>query len=519
MSMNGESHEVVHDIAMTDLDGILAKRLTVPQGSTGVVIDPKGKVQTYPAGTHTVVNLGQALFGRTADLHIALLPAGVFPFSLPVPRLHAGDGTWVDINLGLLLRVTDPGQAAKTVSPAEELAADLSTALDATARQAAAQWSSADLSRTQARDAVIALLSPLLEARLQALGMTLQRVISVTVRPSDEAVEVARQMRCLNAAMAEVDMDHRMAMLTSQAEWYDFARQVEADFGLPDGALATMLEAMGDDVTAAQVRRTVAAAAGNEMASLGARVQRLAGDVAQAPPSPPPLWWEPLLLWMKLGGAGILLLGLVIFAIAPLVDGVSNATAGIVLGAAAVLAAVLVGEGLWLDRKAAIYHGAARPVRSLLERLGRGERQRIDRLVRGQLAREFGALSASLRDVRNRAYRDGLRDTALAIKDVEESTDRARRAVESEAFGSAAYLVQAEITREQLDRMLRYDEELLARSATLGNLGAEIRQAFGAGDTVALEHVKALQAAIAALDHQTQARARFIQAPTQEILK
>jgi len=463
-----------------------------------------------------VFSVPRRLFSRVSDWRFVLLPTNPFPFHVPIPRVRAGDGTWADLGLALVIRVADPASAAVALTDAEALATDLSVTLEEAVRSAVEQWAADDLGRPQATAELTQLLLPLLETQLQNRGLALDGIVSLTARPSDEAVELARKMAEVDVALAEVEMDRKMDALTSKAEWLQFARQVEADFDLPEGAIADILEAMGDSFTAAQMRQRVSAAAGgDESAALAARVQRLAGEV-QAPLPPPPSWWDPAIPWIKLSAAVVLLIGLVLVAVAPFVRGLSTTAAGISLAVAVVVAVALMGLGLWLEQKAAATrHARLGPV-PLLERLGQGERQRIDRLVRGQLARELATLSARLREVQNLAYREGYREEALRIKDVEASADRARSTVEAETFGPAAYLTQAQITRRQLDAMLRYDEELLARSAMLGDLGEQVRQSVLAADLSSAAHIEELQAALSALDHQIQARARFIQAPAPE---
>lgn len=504
---------MIQYLQIAQLSGWLAKSLVVPTGFVGAVIDGHQLVRTLTPGHHVVINRLQRLFCEAGDWRFALLPTAPQPLYVPIQRLRAGDGTWVDLGLALMVRVADPARATTALTGGESLATELSVALDGAARGAVERWEADDLDRTQAAEGLAQLLGPLLEAQLRERGLASEGLISLTTRPSDEVVEVARKMAEVDAALAEVEMGRWMEALTAKAEWLQFAEQVEADFDLPEGTLATMLEDLGDSVTAAQVRARVAAAAGgDEGAALAARVRRLAGEV-QAPPPPPLAWWDAAILWFKLAAAGVLLVGLLLVAVAPFVRDLSTTAAGIWLAVLAVVAAGLMGLGFWLDRRSVAAHQARLAPVPLLERLGRGERRRIDLLVREQLARELGALSTRMREAQNLAYREGYREEALRIKDVQASADRARRAVQAESHGAAAYLAQAQITRRQLDTMLRYDEELLARSVQLGDLGEQVRRAVLAEDLSSGAYIRELQGALSALDHQIQARARFIQAP------
>lgn len=502
---------IAQRVSPASLAGFLTKKLNVPEGYVGVVYNATTP-NVFPSGQHIIYGVRERLLGRISNRSILLLPTRSFALNIPLPRLQAGDGQWIDLSLALQAHVSSPVEAATALADEEQLVTDLSSGLDAASRSAVEQWAAQDLSHANATEALRQQLRAAVAGQLRDHGLELDSIVAVTARPSDEAVRIAEQLAAVDAAMAEVEMGRQMDALTSQAEWLQFAQQVEADFDLPQGALVDMLEAMGDSATAAQVRRAVATAAGSDDPSIAVRIRRLGGEV-KAPPPPAPLWWEPYIVWLKLGGAIVLLLGLLGLAGAPFVPDLSNTTAVIVLILSALIAGGLIGCGLWLDTLAATRRGSVKPP-SLLERMGHGERRRMDQLVRDQLSRELNTLSARLREAQNLAYREGYREEALSLRDVAEDADRARRAIQSETHGPAAYLTRAQVTREQLSAMLRYDEELLARSATLGDMAEDVRQAILTQDGAATDHVQALRTALSALSHQINARARFIQAPT-----
>jgi hypothetical protein len=205
----------------------------------------------------------------------------------------------------------------------------------------------------------------------------------------------------------------------------------------------------------------------------------------------------------------VLFTGLALTAIAPLIG---LAQPGLTLLIAALIAAGLFGVAFWLEGQAIDRQGAETTYESFLERLGKGDRRQMDRIVRKQLARELRTLSTKIHDARTHAYREGLRERALSLKRVEMRADRARKDVAAETHGPVAYLTEASITHQQLETMLAYDETLLAKSAELGDAGEQVRQAVLDG-ALTEQDVKELDAALSDLEHQIQARARFIQAP------
>jgi len=495
---NIKSHNnLIRNLTLADLQGSLTKTLVVPTGYQGVALGGEGDV--YSAGTHKVITLRQRLFGKASDWRFALLPATPFVLRVPIPRLQAGDGTWVDVNALLLLHVEDALRAA-TACPAvvTELAAGLSAALEAPVRQAVTGWAAGDLDRPEVNARLAAVVRPILEAQAQTWGLAVERLLAVTARPSAETVEEARKLAEIEAALAQVEMGKRMDALTSQAEWLDFVRNLEANYGLPAGAL-------GEGVTGVpELKETVATYAEGAEVALEVRARRRLG-APQRPEPLPPVWWEQALPWLKLAGALALFAGLVLYALSPLL---ALNRAEVFLLVAVVVA--LYGIAFWAEQQAAIRRRMVVAPQLLLERLGKGDRQRMDRLVREQLARELAAIRTKINDARTHAYREGRREEALRLKPVEERADTLRQVAEAQGHGPAAYLTEAHITHRQLATMLDYDEELLARSAAVGDLAEAMRQTVLAAGDVA-EATAQLETALSALDHQFQARARFIQ--------
>lgn len=501
MNKSTLSQPLTRHLTLTDLPGIFVKRLEVPSGNTGIADDGRGNVRTFPPGHHTVVGIGTRLFGRASDWRFTLLLATPFVLRVPIPRLQAGDGTWIDVNVLLLLHVEDAVRAA-TACPGvmTELAAGLSAAMEAPVRQAVTGWAAGDLGRPEVNARLAAVVRPILEAQAQTWGLAVERLLAVTARPSAETVEEARKLAEIEAALAQVEMGKRMDALTSQAEWLDFVRTLEADYGLPAGAL-------GEGVTGApELKEAVAAYAEGAEVALEVRARRRLG-APQRPEPLPPVWWEQALPWLKLAGALALFAGPALYALSPLL---ALNRAGVFLLVAVVVALALYGIAFWAEQQAAIRRRIAVAPQLLLERLGKGDRQRMDRLVREQLARELAAIRTKINDARTHAYREGRREEALRLKPVEERADTLRQVAEAQGHGPAAYLTEAHITHRQLATMLDYDEELLARSAAVGDLAEAMRQTVLAAGDVA-EATAQLETALSALDHQFQARARFIQ--------
>jgi hypothetical protein len=450
-----------------------------------------------------VVTLWQRLFGKVGDQQWALLPATAFALRMPIPRLRAGDGTWVDIDAMLALRVIQPARAA-TACPTtlSDLAADLSAALEPVARQTVTQWAAADLAHPKINGRLAAALRPALDAQTETYGLAVERLIAVTVRESDDAVAEAHKRD-------EIELEKQIDALTTRAEWLDFIRNFKADFGLTTATVDALLDDMDEErFDAARLRQAVKAAAAGDEAALAVRTRRILG--APQPPAPlPPAPWEPAIPWLKLLSGLVLFVGLALTALAPLI---ALENAGLVLLITALAAIALFVVAFWLEQQAAIRRHTDIAPKPFLEQLGKGDRKRMDRIVRDQLARELRVLVKKINDARTHAYREGRREEALALKSVEERANRTRQDVVAESHGTAAYLTQANITRQQLATMLTYDEVLLAQSAALGDAGEAVRQQV-LNETLTDQAVKDLEIGLADLEHQIQARARFIQAP------
>ncbi len=242
--MNGSLGSVApaQRLTLADLPGFLAKRLHVPPDHVGVVVDGKGRVRTLPPGQHRVIRLWRRLLGRVSDWQFYLLPGGSFPLRIPVPRLRAGDGEWVNVQVLVTLHITDPTRAGPLLIDPTRLAMGLSAEIEGPTRGAVAGWAGADLERPDVSERLSDLLHPILEAQLTLRGLALERIVSVSVRPYDETVTIARKKAELEAALAEVEMEQRMDRLSSQAELNEFVRHLEADYGLPGDVLRMAVE-------------------------------------------------------------------------------------------------------------------------------------------------------------------------------------------------------------------------------------------------------------------------------------
>jgi len=494
------THTLIRYLTLADLSGGLAKTLTVPQGYQGVALGAGGG--TYPAGEHKVITLGQRLLGKVSDRRWALLPAAPFAVRAPIPRLRAGDGTWVDVDVMLTLDVEQPTRAASTCpATVTALAATLSEALEPAARQAVTVWASDDLGRPEVNGRLAAQLRPLLEAQAQTLGLKVERLLAISARPSEEALEAARQRDAL-------EMERQMDALSTRAEWLDFVRAFKADFGLDAATLDALLaDSAEGEFDAGRLRQVLRASLASEEAALTVRTERILGKPKPTalPPAP---WWEQAIPWLKLAAGLLLFAGLALYALGPVL---SLENAGLALAIAVPVALAVFVGAFWAEQQAAVRRRVGAPQQPLLERLGRGDRQRMDRLVREQLARELTAVRDKINDARTRAYGRGAREQALDLKPVETRADTLRQAAETQAHGPAAYLAGAAITRKQLAAMLGYDEELLARSAAVGDQAEGLRQTVLSGGDVAAAALQ-LETALSALDHQFQARSRFMRA-------
>ena len=174
-------------------------------------------------------------------------------------------------------------------------------------------------------------------------------------------------------------------------------------------------------------------------------------------------------------------------------------------------AVILFISALWLERKAAQDRAEITPGERLLN-LCRWDRRRIDEIVRGQLSTELRSIIQKLQDSRDRAYRDGQRDDAVALRQAEERAGRLREEIDAGATGQAVYLSQARVSRDELTAMLGYDEMLLATVASLADQAETLRQAVMKGQPLG-DSARRFEAALGKLQHQFAARARFIQGP------
>lgn len=522
--MNNSQSEtpIGQQLTLANLPGFIAKRLEVGPGHAGLVVDGKGKMRTLPPGHHKVVGFWRRLTGRVSDWQFAVIPTGPAPLLVPVPHLRSGDGEWVDVTCGVTVRVADPQRfyaqflrgASGTTGAA--LAQHLSAAIEGAMRQAVAGWAADDLAQGAVDRQLVAGVHRALEPLTDSLGLALEEVRYVTVRPVEEPVEVARKQAELEAALAQVEMERRMSQLSTDAEWQEFVRQLEADYGLPGLAQEAAAPVAGPVAkeeppsNAARLRGALHRYADARTAGVSARVERLLGK-EKPPRSPVFYWWERVVPWLRVIGAIILIAGLAVFFLFPDTSTTDKIGALVELACAIPSAVVLFVSALWLERKAAQERAELLGGARLLW-LGRGDRERIDQLVRGQLTTELKTIAQTLRDARDRAYREGLRDEALVIKQIEERAERLHREVTVGVSGAAPYLTAVRVSRDELETMLDYDEELLAQAGQLSDVVEIMRQTVLTGEPVP-EPARQIEAGLSDLEHRFQARARFIQAP------
>lgn len=515
----------VRGLTLADLPGTLTKLLEVPPGHTGLVVDGQGTMRTFPPGTHWAVGPGRRLFGRLSDWQFALVPTEAVSLIVPVTHVRAGDGEWVDVTCGAVVRVADPQRfysefRAAIDGSTTDLARRLGAGIDGVVRQAVGTWAARDLVKGAVEGQLAAEVRRALSTVADTLGLEAVTMRYVVARPAAEAVDVARQQAELEAALDDVELERRMSQLATEAEFKEFVEHLEADYGLPAGTLQVELEGVSADeegdsapLDLAGLRQAARRHFDSRIAGLASRVERLLG--ARERPDPPPLrWWERAVPWFKAASAILAVAALLAFILRSEVSPLERSQAIVQLAVALPAAVALFLSALWLERKAARQRADAFDGPGLLD-LGRGDWERIDRLVRKQMTTELADVVHKLRDTRDRAYRQGKRDQALAIKRSEERADRLRERVAARAEGVAAYLTEAHVARQALETKLNYDEELLAAVSDLSNSVQAFRQHALAG-ALGDDELHQIEGALTALDHQFQARARFIQAPAIE---
>ncbi len=228
------------------------------------------------------------------------------------------------------------------------------------------------------------------------------------------------------------------------------------------------------------------------------------------PPSPPiAYWWERVVVWLKVISVILMIGALAFYFFLPNTSNLDRIGVVTELACAVPSAVILFISALWLERKIAQDRAVITPGERLLN-LGRWDRKRIDEIVRSQISTELRSIVRVLQDARDRAYRDGQRGEAVAIKQAEDRAKRLREEIDAKITGQAVYLSRARVPRADLERMLGYDEDLLAAAADLAERGEALRQAVLEGQAVG-DTVTRFEQALGQLEHCFRARSRFLQ--------
>jgi hypothetical protein len=522
MSRSQDKTTIGRPFASADLPGFVTKQLDVPPDHTGLIVDGDGRTRTLPPGQHRVVGLWRRLFGRVSDWRFAIIPTSPQALIVSVQHLRTGDGEWVDVTCGVSVRVADPhrfyaqfmrGSGGSTA----ELTKRLSAGIDAAVRQAVAGWAADDLIRGTVSDRLAAEVRRALPPVADTLGLEIEGVRYVAVRPVDEAVDVARKQAELEAALDEVAMERQMSELATEAEWREFVQNLEADYDMP--GLVQEVDTSSDDGEGAsesrveELRNAAQRYADARIAGLSARANRLLGREEPERPEPPGVrWWERIVPWLKFGSIALFIAALALYFFPRANTGREKIAILLELACAVPSAVMIFISALWLERKAARDRTISREGGELLW-LGQGDREKIDRLVRDQLTNELRTIARTLRETRDRIYREGHRDQALAVKETEKQSDQLRQAVSAGVRGAAPYLSEAHVTQTDLETMLNYDEGLLAQVNDLSDKTEALRQTVLTGEVVG-DQLETIKTGLSELDHRFQARARFIKSAT-----
>jgi hypothetical protein len=193
-----------------------------------------------------------------------------------------------------------------------------------------------------------------------------------------------------------------------------------------------------------------------------------------------PRWWVGRVVWIL----GMILFGFLVWR---LLHGIAVATGWkgewdftipiwvfIIFGVLDSLKALLhkaekVAENEWL-----------KPDETGLKDLTGNNRSRTDRLVRQQCSQDLEHTRQMLNDLRSRTYRTGNEDLALRMRELERKFDQAASQLRNPGFGTAPYLDNPNLSRSTWLTMLKVDEQLLVRSAALGDDVHQLQQAFAA---------------------------------------
>lgn len=512
-------------ILRDDLPGWWAKTMLVPPGHVGLDVVAGVPGPSLPPGKHRV--RGDAVLVRAG-------PLACHPF---VGDVLTGDDQLAEADFLLSLEVAEPalllsallgGRWRLTLADLEErVAAQAVSPLQDAARQYALDDLCGD---EPVRDQIAGQVRSYLTTALQPWGLRVTGVRHLAFRRQADAVVRAQKARELEEALRDEANLRKMGELEDQAQLQDFVRNLAADFNAPDllddGDVAQALEVIQAQPPAEAPGRgqALAAALGRQLrrieSRLNARFTQFMRSLGESEVEEiVPLEetkryrrWYWLVTFLRFFSAFLSLVVATIIFFMPRYFEDPRVPQFLVTILGFLVAALALASSFWINRRVRVWR--MRDIALADARLATVSPQRrreADRLVREQLGRELAKVFDNLHDLRQRVYRAGQSDLALALRDVEQETEKVQKEVAHAEHYDSAYFRREQPSDQNLQDMLNFDLALLREGEQLAARSRDLSRTDGSDEAGIRSLAEALRHDLRDLRHRFTDRAQYLQ--------
>ena len=475
---------IARAFSLDELPGWLGKRLDVPQGKQGIIIDASGRMDLVQQGKPKAITPLARINGKGIGLMAGYIPADEFQISVSLTNLLSGDDALLDADILFSAKVNNPRVFfTKLVVPQRELhvlPVLEGNALHKMVEKVTQLYEREDALRHVPTHQLTSDTRSVLGNVFSLYGLQLVDIPMLLLRRSEDRLLVDEKLAELETALAGKQDDE------------DAHRHIEAAANqLLPGSISLRSgekHALTDVVSGLRRVRLMKGRLGQHWVLKALR--NPSADELDAKTNRALKRWRKLkIIWMSL----LLLFGIgLTYLIIKLGFNMrSEAVIGFLLGTWGLLISLVVTAMKQLVQKQELIIFGAKSWKDLENAriVSKNDRTEVDRLVRQQCSQELRNALDVLNASRAELFRSGKKDLALKIKDLEKKIENASSDMLSSDHGTPFYLSDISISELDWKRTLDDEEELIAYSIKLGDMAENLRLDLSQASTDYIEEI------------------------------
>ena len=446
-----------------ELPGWLGKKLSVPAGKQGIVIDADGKCRLFTSGQSKILNPLDRINGEGIGLCTGYIPAKEFEISAHFENMLTGDDEFLDADLLFILKASNPEVFfTKVVLPEREIY-DLphlgNGAIEHLVSKVILQYAREDLLiRIPTENLANEIISELRDS-FTLFGLQILDIPLLLFRRSEDRLLVDEKMAELGNHLEENQETSDVQVAITQA-----SREI-----LPGSISlrARTKRPLSEVIQGIHVFRKMRDRPKGNWLTKALR----APDISELDEKSR----QSLRKWrrLKLRWAGILIaLGMVVMYILYRlgINLKSEATIAFLFGIWSLLISLVVNTLKQLVEKEEMILFGIKNWKDLqsIHIVSQKDRSELDGLVRGQCSNQIQHTLEVVNGCRASVYREGNQDLALQLKELEKKLEKTRDQVLNADFGKPFYISEIPVNESDWKKILDEEEELITLSCGLG---------------------------------------------------